>query len=313
MLVNGVEEPIVEEPRDEFQNVFDGITSGTEEASVTEILSTPITTVEPVAPTENVVTDIVTPVTPPVVTPTVEQPTDYKVLYEQELQKTRSWEGRLSASARDIKELKDKLAAQELVTQVTAAQPSTSGVADASLIDLDDPVIKKFVAEMGDDFIQPLDAYMQKRVEHALKPILDRLTLLDKIPDLEKQVAGTVEERTATHYSAILEAHKDVAELLQENAFNVYIESLPYKEAIEKKKILESGTTAKVIQFITEFKKATGRDAAVAPPQTPNPQPVPKSDVDAATVVKHTSSFIPKGKADVNDFQGAFAEAVNTR
>lgn len=301
----GNQQPIT----DEFQSTFAGLTTASDKGEVTPPVdaNTPAVPPQDSAADNAPAPDAGTPATPPVddnnpPQPPVEPEPDYKALFEQEQQKVRSWNGRLSAADRKIKELEEQL--KKVQTQ--EPPPSAAGASTPQdLVDLDDPVIKAFIAEMGDDFVKPLDLYMQKKFDRILKPIMDKLSLLDKIPTIEQQVTATAEEKAASHYEAIVKAHSDVGKLLESKVFDAYIESLPYKEAIECKRILDSGTTQEVIDFITEYKTKTK-------PVTPQPKPpLPSSDINAATAVKHTSSFIPKGQADVNDFMGAFQEAAS--
>jgi hypothetical protein len=290
-----------EQVTDSFQDIFNGITADPGQAVVPPENAAAGETPTEISPVETPSTEV--PPTEPQGTPAppANEP-DYKTLYEQEQQKVRSWNGRLSAADRKIKEL------EEQINKRVEAPPSAP-TTEQAMVDLDDPVIKAFIAEMGDDFVKPLDLYMQKKFEVILKPITEKLAILDKIPTIERQVAETVEDKAAAHYSAIYNAHKDVAQLLETKVLDAYIDTLPYKVAVEKKRILDSGSTQEVIDFITEYK---GTLQTTTPPQTNTP-PIPPVDLHAATVVKHTSTFIPKGQVDPNDFMGAFNEAVNAK
>lgn len=236
-----------------------------------------------------------------------EEEVDYKSLFEKEKQRTSSWEGRLSAAEKRNVELQSKLQEMEKVTTKQDTQVE-------SLVDVDDPLIKGFIEEMGDDFIKPLDAYMKRQIKpliaEAIKPFID------KVPAIEQRVAAVDETRAQEHFSKILEAHADVPELLKktdsgQSILDEYVNSLPYTEAIEKKKIMENGNTKQVIDFLTEFKEKTGR---VKKEEKSNSTVthVSQERVDAATVVKGKSTVIPKSKAASSDFAGAWAEAVAT-
>jgi hypothetical protein len=243
--------------------------------------------------------------------PTETSTPDYKVLFEAEQQRTRSWEGRLSAAERRNAELQ-----AQIQTPVSTKQDTP--VSTESLVDADDPLIQSFIKEMGADFIKPLDAYMKKQ----LKPIIEELIkpFVDRVPVIEQRVAANDEVRVQEHFGKIYSAHSDVEDLVKpdpvtnQSALDVYVESLPYAEAVSKKKIMQDGTTQQVIDLLTEFKKKTGK---VVPPVIETPQPKPnalvnasKDEIVAATAVKGKVSIIPKGKAAINDFAGAFSEAV---
>lgn len=238
--------------------------------------------------------------------------TDYKALYEKELQRTKSWEGRLSASEQRNKELATRL------TEIETSSTQAKSVSEESLVNVDDPLIKGFIEEMGDDFIKPLDAYMKRQ----LKPIIEELIkpVMEKVPEIEKKVEAVDEKNSADHFNAILEAHSDVVDLVKKNpetnqsVIDEYIDGLPYREAVKAQEIVLRGKTQDVIKFLTEFKEKTGRTTVVKPNVQENVQvqAVSKEKINAATAVKGGSPVIPKTKAHAEDFLGAFNEAVAT-
>jgi len=233
---------------------------------------------------------------PVVIKPTEE--TDYKNLFEREQQRTKSWEGRLSATEKRNNELAAEL---EGIKKKGAAVPDTSSV---SLVDDDDPLIKSFKEEMGDDFMKPLEAYVKRRIDAAIKPFAD------KVPAIETRVASIDQSKVDDHYGQILAKHSDVPDLLKNGELDVYVESLPYKDAVEKKKIMEHGTTRQVISFLDEFKEKTGK---VKKPDTSTDTTTVKvsdEEIAAATAVKGKGSAVPKSKPQAQDFEGAFAEAT---
>jgi len=277
----------------EFADVFNesvGVTTPTVETSTVE---EPI--VEPAAKVEESVIEpiIETPKTPVTLTQ------DFESLYTKEVQRTKSWEGRLSASERRNKELETEL--QELKKQPTIKQDTTEG-----LVDVDDPLIKTFIEEMGDDFIKPLGAYVKKQIAEAVAPFK---SLSDKVPALERTVTTVKNSGDAAHYTAILDAHSDVAELLESGEIDAYVEELPYKEAVQAKEVLEKGTARQVIKFLDGFKEKTGKTKPATPTVI---TPISQSKVVEATVVKGGYTPKPKTQADASDFEGAFKEAVGS-
>lgn len=226
---------------------------------------------------------------------------DYKVLLEKEQQRVKSWEGRLSAAERRNNELNNKL--QEI-------EKGHAIKTDESVVDVDDPLIKGFVDEMGSDFIKPLDAYIKRQINEAIKPFKN---LQDKLPVIEKQVSTIDEGRVNDHYGRIFDAHNDVKEILDSGELDTYIDDLPYSKAVVKKQIMLNGSTKQVIDLLTEFKENTGKvkQEDVKPKISVVPK-VSKEDINAATAVKGGSYIVPKGKAAQDDFEGAFAEAVSS-
>jgi hypothetical protein len=223
---------------------------------------------------------------------------DYKTLFEKEQQRNKSWEGRITKAEQQNKLLQAKLSELESAPIVTSKTET--------LVDVEDPLIKGFISEMGDDFIKPLDAYIKKTINEAIKPFSER------VPVIEQQVTSITETKTKDHYATILSHHKDVAEIIESGELDTYVESLPYKEALEKKKVMSGGSTQQVIDFLNEFKEKTGKvKPAVIENQTVIVTKPTKEKITAATAVKGGSYTIPKGKPNADDFNGAFAEAIS--
>ena len=279
------------------------------EDSFGEATGEPVVLVTPVVSVETPVDE--KPLEETVVEKPVEKPVDgvnvagtnddFKVLYEKEVQRVKSWEGRLSAAERRANEAQAKL------KELEAKAPDTAGIKPGSLIDAEDPLIQSFIKEMGDDFIKPLDAYLKRQINEALKPFAD------KMPVIEKQVSTIDENRVQDHYAQILEQHNDVTEILESGELETWVDTLPYKDAVAAKQTMQSGTTKQVINLLTEFKEKMGKvknDDEVKPNLTVV-QKVPKAKLDAATAVKGGSYTVPKGKAAADDFEGAFKEAIS--
>jgi len=227
---------------------------------------------------------------------------DYRDLYTKEVQRTKSWEGRLKAEAARNRELQDKI--KEISEK--AAQDTTISLDE--LIKAD-PEIQAFVAEMGDEFMKPFTKLLQvtanKLINDAVKPIKETVAPI-------KEKLTTDEENAAKkHYTTILGAHKDALELLKAGSLNMWIESLPYKQALEKQRILQEGETQEVIDLLTEYKQTlTPGGIGTQATTTVTPQPQNTAAIAAATVVKTGPVSLPKGITKAEDFEGAFKEAT---
>lgn len=297
-----VVEKAVEVTDTTFSEVFEQVTSG-----VTPV-ETPVkddkvpieasTVIDPEHINDAKVSDstaVTTDKEKPLVEQNVEQ-IDYKALFEKEQQRNKSWEGRITKFEQENKTLKDKLTEVE-----TKVKPTIS--AD-SLVDVEDPLIQGFIKEMGDDFIKPLNAYIKRAINEAIKPFSE------KVPVIEQQVSSFAETKAKDHYSTILESHPDVAEIIEKGELEEYVDGLPYSDAVEKKKIIAGGSTQQVINLLNEFKEKTGKvKPAKVEVETVIAKPS-KEKITAATAVKGGSYTIPKGKPNADDFNGAFAEAV---
>lgn len=242
---------------------------------------------------------------------------DYKLLYEQGQLKFKEIEDRAGKAETRIKEL-EKPPVQKVEM-----------VVDTKL-DVDDPLIKAFIDEMGEDFIKPLELFVKKHgkamADAMMQPYMEKfkkLDLLDKVPAIEQRLTAEEESKVNEHFEKIQGVHKDVIELMKSGEIDKWVEGLSYKEALEKKRIMEKGKTQEVIDFLTEFKEKTGKivpskgngkddkgkESSITDLEV-KPAGPSKEKVQSATAVKTGGFILPKGKAAADDFVGAFDEAV---
>lgn len=227
---------------------------------------------------------------------------DYEALYKQEVHRTKSWEGRLSAEAKRNKEIQAKL------DEITKKATQDTSVSLEDVIK-NDPELKAFVDEMGEDFTKPiikmLTIMARKMINDAIQPIQDSVN-----PIKEKIVADD-EALAKKHYQSILNAHGDALKLLETGELNKWIETLPYKQAVDKQRILQEGETTEVIALLTEYKEfKSPSKGAQSVPENKNNGHKHTPGIDAATVVKTGPVSLPKGLTKAQDFVGAFEEAT---
>ena len=118
--------------------------------------------------------------------------------------------------------------------------------------------------------------------------------------------------RGETHESAIARAHPDYAALTPDLVNWVNTRPSFVRDAYTQ--TLQNGGTQAVIELLSEFKEATGRNKtapAAAPASAPAPV-VPNPAAQALAPVTAKRSSPPRGAPDPNDFDGAFAEAAQT-
>lgn len=117
-----------------------------------------------------------------------------------------------------------------------------------------------------------------------------------------------IEESRSTYEMTISHDHPDEAvilfgtdpekadELIQ--SVNVWAKSMPYEEAQEKLRVIQSGTPKEVSELLTEFKKAKQR------PEKKD------ASIDDAMAVPSKRTVLPTPKPGKDDFSGAFKAAA---
>lgn len=212
-------------------------------------------------------------------------------------QKMRSWDGRLRKSSEELTQ--ERQARKELEQRLSALEQQSK--------DGDRQKLQEWLDDYGDD----------EEFAHISNIVRDRLEALN--PDTDDNAAGErntqdeppadqateqpeVDEDVKSHFAAIEEKHSDWRELAGE--LDGWIESLPGKQALEYTRVKEQGTAEEVIAMLDDL-KASKRG---------NSKGNTDDDADAMAAVRHRSGGKrPKGRADKNDFDGAWAEAVGQK
>jgi len=140
------------------------------------------------------------------------------------------------------------------------------------------------------------------------------------IVDVMKQVAprlATVEQTSRdgafnAHVTALHTAHADFDAVVPKVA--EWIKTLPSYAQVGAQAVFNEGTTQEVIALVAEYKKANNMATPIPPappPAPPAPPAKPKADgADLTPVSSRRPVTTPKGTPDMNDFDGAWAEAV---
>jgi hypothetical protein len=150
------------------------------------------------------------------------------------------------------------------------------------------------------------------RVYTAVQSVLQQV-YKDIGPVKRASEAGALER----HASAIYTAHKDYDAVI--GLIPAWIKTVPEFDQARYQAAYDAGSTPEVIELVSRFKTATGRAAdtgkaaADAAARVIADAAAAKAAEEAASLLPVTTkrtSTSPKGKADPNDFDGAWAEAV---
>ena len=161
----------------------------------------------------------------------------------------------------------------------------------------DGEVLRRVLEEVGPDMAAlKIESLILKQDSEAIKS------------DIATRTKREVEESRSTYELTISNDHPDEAailfgtdpekadELIQ--SVNKWAKSMPYEEAQERLRVIQSGTTKEVSELLTEFKKAK--------------QPTVEKDasIDDAMAVPSKRTAMPTPKPGKDDFSGAFKAAA---
>jgi len=237
---------------------------------------------------------------------------DYKVLYEKEVQRTSSWNGRLSAKDREIRALQQQIA--DLTAKVETASKVTATKQEGEEAD---EAVSEFLKEFPE-----LAGPIQKMIEKATKQRTDEVvsSLTERFNKTISPIAETVQETALERHNRIITtAHSDFNDIVQSGELQKWIEEQPAFIQPAMQRVYQQGYAQEVVDLITQYKKETGKlntntrengaDTTASDSQRPNGQAVrqkPAPAVRSKSSGPHTHT--PKIEAD--DFEGAWKAAL---
>ncbi len=175
--------------------------------------------------------------------PAEEEDPDYKELYEKSEHKMKSWEGRLSKTAKDLKAREDELA--QLKEQHQDPEPSDT------LEEKEEPESNPFREEYGDEVADYVDTRARELAkEQAEEIVAQRLT---PIEDAQKKSA------MEAHFQTIRDQHPDYQEVAASDQFGQWVDEQPSYLADAMRSVLQQGTAEQVNELFADYKTANGQ------------------------------------------------------
>lgn len=234
-----------------------------------------------------------------------DEPTD-----EKELQRKRSWEGRLRAREAELKAKEDAMKGSHLAekqdgpaeTEQSSAEKTEEAVEQAvgQLEDgfSADDVMKQLAEDFGDDFAGKLASL----IRHEAKRIAQ-----EEAKSSVGQVAKTVDDlmvnirdsKTRAHFEAIADRHPDFLDIAGGDAMQVYMDSLDEEAKAKAQKIVDAGSAREVIKLLDAVKAYK--------PQGKEPDVVDEVMADAAEGVRSRGLALPE-KPKSNSYEDAWNE-----
>lgn len=260
-----------------------------------------------------------------------DEPTDPK-----EIQRKKSWEGRLRAEEERLRKIREELeakaagsgqseegAAAEAVSQAAAeaSQDGDTAMADAAQevaeqIDAGEIDIDAGLAQLTEDFGEPFVRLMQAIARREAGKVADeRVGKVAK--DVEDVIGHLTDSAERAHFEAIHDVHPDFMEIDKQPDFQVFVKERGAEE------IVASGSARQINKLLTDYKSSrpVTEEGAGAPPAeeaTPAqdavqaatdaaPQAMDEA-ADAAEGVRSAGLRIPErpAPADKDDFASAW-------
>jgi len=227
---------------------------------------------------------------------------DYKSLYLAELQKSKSWDGRIrkaneraEAAERLLSEANSRIANMENQQKDKTSKVLPDGSADEG------DTLASFYDEFP-DLKRPLELMIKKEAAQILEQKYGHIQ--STVDTLKEDSAQSAKER---HYKAITEAHSDWRELVSSGKLNEWIGTQPsyVQESLDRVKV--KGNAQEVIEMFDSFKQSP---IYKPKPKQESKQSAPNQNkIKSLMAVEGSSGGPPKAKPAADDFDAAWKEA----
>lgn len=234
------------------------------------------------------------------------QETDFEILYKREVQKTKSWEGRIRKANELRAEAEEETARLREEIQQLREQPKKETPPADDSVELDNATLEAFVREFP-ELQAPLAALVRKEAKALVaeeigqfKPTVEKMqkSEADRVAAAQKAV---VEE----HFRTIRNAHKDFDALIEKGTLREWIDTQPplFQKAFIQ--VYESGTAEEVIAMVDHMKS----DLDLQSPSTIKTGDK-RDKLRSLMAVRGSAPIVPKEtKASKDDYDAAWEEA----
>ena len=211
----------------------------------------------------------------------------------EDMQRSRSWEGRLRKREAEIAAREAELAAREAALQEAPAEESPAeemaeeGKAEMVTDLSPEQALQQLRNDFGDEFVNAIVAIAKSTAQSVAGETVGSSTAeaLAALKDLQERYEN---EGNSEHFEYVMDAHPDMMEIGESEAFKQWLSDKPDMQAC-----CEHGSKRAVVKMLSAFKEAQK--------QADNDE-----GLDDLTVVQSSGVVIPEKKR--GDFEGAWDE-----
>lgn len=210
---------------------------------------------------------------------------------EKEVQRLKSWEGRLKAMEAKLKAAgatdagEQKEAVSEAIEQAADAAdtPAEADAVEQIAEQVEDgtmtpqQAMKQLAEDFGEDFVKMIEAIaVAKAKEAGTAAASEKFGEISKTVD--EIIGDIVDTKARSHFETIADAHPDFQDVGSSEEFKAYIEAMPEAGKEQAMQVIANGSAKQIIKLLDGFKKS-----ATAAPAEELTQAAGESIVDEAT------------------------------
>lgn len=241
----------------------------------------------------------------------------------EDIQRQKSWEGRLRAREAQLAAREAELAAIE--AKLKGEQPARADGGEIEMDDLETPthenaesaeveamedateqlesgkpldaVMQSLRDDFGDDFVSAIESLVNAKAAEIAEQLVGEK--VGNVSTTVQQLLADIEDRDQReHFKAIANAHPDFMELSKGEAMQSFLAGLPDDQRAAAEAVIEEGDSSDVIALLDAVKEAS----------KPQEQHADDETLAAAEGVRSTGMKLPEKPVQADDYSSAWNE-----
>jgi hypothetical protein len=244
--------------------------------------------------------------------PASDEPTDPK-----DIQRQKSWEGRLKAREEELRMREQALTATASKPEQAATEEPAEAMEDAgeAVVEMAAAVssgemtaeqaMKTLEEDFGPEFVKMLDVLVSAKAGSAVDSKVGEVS-----KTVDQLIGELVDDKARTHFEAIADAHPDFAEINGSEALSAYMASLSDAERAKAEQVQAGGNARSIVKLLDGFKGWAEKQGGAKPQAAADDgmgmdmemdtSGIDESAADAAEGVRSTGMSLP-GAPDKDD------------
>lgn len=239
----------------------------------------------------------------------------------KEIQRLKSWEGRLKAMEAKLKsapaaepeqaetEALESVAAKTDDSELSQAASQAAEAVESGEISATD-AMKQLAEDFGEDFVKMIETIATAKAREA-----GTAAASAKVAEVGKAVddiiADITDSKARAHFEQIAAVHPDFQEVGQSAGFKSYIDSLPPEEKAKAEQTVATGSAKQINQLLSTYKSQLAAESPEDQEEAAAPAADPAVDaqLDAAEGVRSSGMALPEEPKPADDsYEGAWKE-----
>jgi hypothetical protein len=230
----------------------------------------------------------------------------------KDIQRQKSWEGRLKAKEAELKAREEALNAPAETTQEASEPGETMAeeAAEPAVTEKIEETVEKVASgemtadeamaslsqDFGEDFTKMLSLLIESKAsEIAGKTADERVSKVSG--QLDGIVGEIIDDKSKAHYESIADAHPDFEEVAGSPEFKEYIDAMDETAKASAMQVIEQGSWRQIVKLLNSFKDASKQA-----------EPQDESGMDAAEGVRSKGALqIPNKPMQSADYEDAWS------